>query len=166
MATEQLTQTLERYLEAVYRLQRQKGTARVKDIAAMVGVHKSTVTSALRSLSERGLVNYEPYEAVTLTAEGGRRGEMLDKRHRVLCHFLENVLDVEPEVANRNACRMEHAIDERVLKRIVCLLAFLQEAPAETEWVEHFQRFAERMSAEKSCEEWVEECLGAIESPE
>ncbi|MFW6189475.1 MAG: metal-dependent transcriptional regulator [Planctomycetota bacterium] len=161
---DQLTSTLERYLEAVYRLERERGAARVRDIAERVEVHKSTVTSALRSLAEKGLVNYEPYEAITLTPEGRRRGRRLDLRHRVISDFLSHVLGVEAEAAERNACRMEHAMDQRVLEHIVCFLTFLQRHPRmDAEWVGEFRRFSEGAVREKSCQDWIEEYLATAE---
>jgi len=54
---------------------------------------------------------------VTLTDEGQRLGEGVDRRHTVLEQFLTEVLGVESSVAKANACRMEHAIDDEVLER-------------------------------------------------
>ena len=71
--TRPLSATQEDYVETIFRLAEENRVARVKDIAAHLGVHKSTVTGALRSLSEMGLVNYEPYGYITLTAVGEQR---------------------------------------------------------------------------------------------
>ena len=62
-----LSMKLEDYLEAIYWLVEENQVARARDIAAALSVHKSTVTSALRSLSRKGLINYSAYEAATLT---------------------------------------------------------------------------------------------------
>jgi DtxR family Mn-dependent transcriptional regulator len=72
-----LSATLENYLEAIFRLEEEKGFARVRDISSGLDVAKSAVTTALQSLSEKGLVRYEPYEPVRLSAEGRR--ETVDK---------------------------------------------------------------------------------------
>ena len=65
-----LTASLEDYLEAVLMLVRQKRVARVRDIAKRVGVGMPSVTTALKGLARRELVNHDPYEAVTLTDRG------------------------------------------------------------------------------------------------
>ena len=62
----ELSSTLEDYLEAICRLEQEKGFARVRDIARALGVANSTATAALQALSKKGLINYEPYEPVTL----------------------------------------------------------------------------------------------------
>ncbi len=155
-----ITQKMAQYLETVYRLQEEKGAARTKDIAAELDVHKSTVTAALRSLSEHDLLLYEPYEAANLTDEGRAMGERLYARHAVLSRFLSEVLDVDEPLADSNARRIEHAMDEEVLKRIVCFLAFVKRHPrVQTGWLERFRCFAEERVGQKSCQEWIRQLL-------
>jgi len=162
--SEELSEGLERYLEAIYCIQDEKGAARVKDIAAALDVHKSTVTSALHNLADRGLVHYEPYEAATLTGEGTRRGRQLAARHRVLSRFLQDVLNVEAERADRNACRMEHAVDEDVMKRTVCFLAFVRShQKAADDWLDDYRSFARERMERRSCEEWIEELVTTLD---
>jgi len=161
---DELTEGLERYLEAIYHIQDEKGAARVKDIAAALDVHKSTVTSALHSLSKRRMVHYEPYEAATLTEEGHRRAIRLAARHRVLSCFLQDVLNVDAETADRNACRMEHAVDEDVLERTVCFLAFVRNRPdGKPDWLEDFRRFARERLGRRSCEEWIKQFVSTLD---
>jgi len=158
------SQTLARYLEAIYRIQDEKGAARVRDIAGALGVHKSTVTSALHSLAERNLVNYEPYEAVTLTEEGRAQGRRLADRHRVISYFLRRVLNVDEETAERSACSLEYAMEEDVLERMVCFLSFIEHCPrGDSRWIEDFRCFSERAGRPQSCDEWVRNYLQSLE---
>jgi DtxR family Mn-dependent transcriptional regulator len=113
-----LSPSMEDYLEAVLALIRTGQVARVRDIAGRLGVGMSSVSRALRALGAKGLVNYDPYQVVTLTDEGRRLGESVDRRHAVLGEFLTDVLGVAPAVAQANACRIEHAIDDEVLERL------------------------------------------------
>lgn len=85
-------------------------TARARDIAEAMGVHKSTVTSALKALKQMGLIHYSPYEAVTLTNEGMRVAKDVVKRHETLREFFTEVLEIEPEMAEKAACGMEHSM--------------------------------------------------------
>lgn len=158
---EPLTDALQDYLEAVHRIEAQKRVARVRDVACALGVHKSTVTAALRGLSERGMVNYEPYEAVTLTAAGRARARRIAARNAVLRHFLEHVLGLGAEAADANARRIAHAVDEDALERFVCFVAFAHRE-GEAGWREEFRRFAADAVKRGSCEEKIEECLDLI----
>ena len=86
-----LSPSLEDYLEAVLELVRSGKVARVRDIARRLKVGMPSVSIALRALAERGLVNYDPYELVTLTEHGQRLGREIDRRHHVLGKFFFGV---------------------------------------------------------------------------
>lgn len=125
----QVSVTIENYLEAILDLTRAKGTARVRDIAAHVQVHKSTVTATLRTLAEKGLANYKPYELVTLTPKGKRIADALSRSHKTIEQFLSDLLLLPENVAKENACRMEHVIDKKVLSRFLMLADFVNSNP-------------------------------------
>ncbi len=113
-----LSPSQEDYLEAILRLSDESGAARPGDIAARMSVSRPSVTTALRSLAKRKLVNYEPYHIVTLTDEGRNLADRVSRRHRILRTFLVDVLGIDPAEAEANACRMEHEIDRAVLDRL------------------------------------------------
>ncbi len=159
-----ISSTLEDYLEAIFRIENEKRVARVKDIAAAVEVAKSTVCSALRSLAEKELVNYTPYEVITLTAEGREVAGEIALRHRIVTDFLRDVLGVAPERADSIACGMEHSLDREVLRRFVCFLAFLKQQSRGERWLEEFQNFVADGTEGESCEECVRRYMEALEA--
>ncbi len=124
-----LTRSQEDYLEAIWALICENRVARVRDIAHRLGVSMPSVTSALRTLAGRGLVNYDPYQVITLTEEGRKAAEEVDRRHHVLRDFLIDVLGLDAPRAEANACRMEHAIDRQALERIGRLTEALKDQP-------------------------------------
>ena len=159
-----LTSTLEDYLEAIYRIEASKRVARPRDIAEAQGVAASTVTAALRSLAEKGLINYEPYEVITLTEEGRSRAERLVMGHRIIRDFLENILGLEPARADATACGMEHAVDAEGLERFICFLAFMKRHSAEgNRCLEDYRRFVREGAQGQTCGECVEAYMAAIQ---
>ena len=62
-----LSASLEDYIEAIYHIISEKEVARGKDIASRLKVSGASVTEALRALSKKGLINYAPYEVITMT---------------------------------------------------------------------------------------------------
>lgn len=114
-----LSESLEDYLEAILHITEEKRAARAKDIGARIGVTGASVTGALRALARRGLVNYAPYDIVTLTPKGHRIARGVAHRHDVLKEFFVNVMSVGAGDAETYACRMEHALPDRILKRFV-----------------------------------------------
>ncbi|NOZ24335.1 MAG: metal-dependent transcriptional regulator [Planctomycetes bacterium] len=147
-----LTSSLEDYLEAVYHLVQEQRVARVKGIAKRVGVSMPSVVKALRQLAAKGLIHYEPYKFVTLTSEGEAAGTEIARRHEMLCEFMEQVLGVDHETAERNACHMEHAMGPVVLECFVDFLQFIHACPrAGADWLEGFAKFCRRGIDHERC---------------
>lgn len=115
----QLSASLEDYLEAIFQVVSEKGGVRAKDIAARVGVKAGSVTSALQSLAEKKLINYAPYEVITLTSEGMQKARQVVRRHEVLKEFFIDVLGIEEKIADDGACKLEHDIPKVIFERLV-----------------------------------------------
>ncbi|MFP4175718.1 MAG: DtxR family transcriptional regulator [Planctomycetota bacterium] len=165
MATESsvLTPKLEDYLEAVARLVEREGEAHASDIAEAVSVHISTVSTAMKSLSEKGLVRYRPYQTATLTEKGKRVGEQLIQKRRIVSRFLSDILRVDPDVAEDNACRMEHVLDEQVMEHLVYFARFVKECPrAGEDWLERFTDFVEHDGQPPDNRETPQSCLNQL----
>ena len=141
-----LSESLEDYLEAIFHIVEQKRAARATDIGERMGVKASSVTGALRALAQRGLVNYAPYDIVTLTARGEAVAEEIVHRHEVLRDFFVDVLGVEPETADAAACGMEHHVGKVVLRRLSYLARFVAGCPeiGAGEWQAAFMSFCEQ----------------------
>ncbi len=120
-----LTPSQEDYLEAILALVGEGGVARVRDIAGRLGVGKSAVSGALKTLSKRKMVNYDPYEFITLTPRGEQMATKVRGRHEALRRFLTSVLGLDEQTAEANACRMEHSMEDVVLDRLNLLADFL-----------------------------------------
>ena len=125
-ALESLTETMQMYLKAIHEIQSGKGAARVTDIAANLGVKKGSVSVALRSLAERGLVNYAPYDVVTLTDPGHEIAEELDRRYQILRDFFVSVLGLDAQKADDEACDLEHHISSELHDRLVGFVEYYQ----------------------------------------
>jgi DtxR family Mn-dependent transcriptional regulator len=95
-------------------------------------------------------VRYEPYRPITLTPRGRRLAEEVARRHRILKEFLVEVLGLNEDEAEENACRMEHAVDRRLLDHLRRFAEYLQAAPVRRkDWMRRFRgRPAERFAAE------------------
>ncbi|NLF29809.1 MAG: metal-dependent transcriptional regulator [Planctomycetes bacterium] len=148
-----LTSSQEDYLEAILALVRQENVARVRDIANRLGVGKSAVTGALKVLAKRKLVNYDPYEFITLTERGQAAAERVIDRHTALRHFCRHVLALDDAAAEANACRLEHCADDQVLLRLEQLVTFMEtDLPDGRSVREGFHRFlADEERSEEPC---------------
>lgn len=140
---EDLSSAMQDYLETIHSLTEESGAARVRDIAQRLGVGMPAVTNALHAMSEKQLVDYEPYQLVQLTEQGQVVAEEVHRRHRELVRFLTAILGVGDETAEANACRIEHDIDVSVLRRMALLAEFLETQPGfeRDAWLERFEQF-------------------------
>jgi len=139
-----LTESMEDYLEAILALERSNKVARAKDIAERLQVQRGTVTGALKTLAERGLINYAPYSFITLTPQGSAVAREINRRHQVIRNFLTEVLRIPPETAETTACRMEHVVEGMVLDRLVCFIDFMHQCPrAGNDLLRAFIRYCE-----------------------
>ena len=129
MAQIELSASQEDYLEAIYLIAKEKHAARAKDIAMALKVRASSVTSALRTLSSLGLVNYTPYDLITLTAAGDTLARDIVARHEALNKFLITVLGVDAAEADQAACRMEHAVSKPILERFITYAEYVERCP-------------------------------------
>ncbi|MDR1618671.1 MAG: metal-dependent transcriptional regulator [Treponema sp.] len=115
-----MTQSLEDYLEMVSFLS-DEGEVRVTDIAARLKVSKPSVLTALKILEEQGLLEHERYRTVSLTQKGAGRAAEIRDRHSFLTTFLQDIVGVSPETAEKDACKMEHLLSEETLKKMKTL---------------------------------------------
>ncbi len=137
-----LTPVMEDYLEAIFDLDKEKRVVRVKDIAKRMHVKMPTVSSMLKTLNERGLVNYEKYEYVDLTKKGADVGKEMRRRHGILLRFLTEVLKIDFGIADEEACKMEHTLSGNTLDSLTDFMEFIQSCPRTGEsWLHYFDEY-------------------------
>ncbi|MDD5475604.1 MAG: metal-dependent transcriptional regulator [Syntrophales bacterium] len=161
-----ITASMEDYLEAIFDLHRNNKAVRVKDIAGKLDVRMPSVTSMLKTLNERGLVNYEKYETVQLTEVGLLIGKEMRRKHDALRRFLTNILKVELQKADEEACRMEHALSSETMDRLADFINFIYTCPRAGEsWLRHFEEYRTHGWDVETCGENSKEFLRNMKKP-
>lgn len=105
----------ENYLEAILILGMRRPVVRSVDVANFLGYKKPSVSVAVKKLRESGDLEVSPEGYLNLTKSGRRTARMIYERHVMLSDWLE-YLGVDPEIAIRDACRMEHVISKESFK--------------------------------------------------
>lgn len=108
----------ENYLETILMLKEKNGIVRSIDIARELNFSKPSVSRAMGILRENGFITMEPTGEIELTAEGRQKAGEVYARHRLLTTFLQTVAEVDEVMAEENACRMEHILDQQVVDGI------------------------------------------------
>lgn len=162
---EGLSASLEDYLEVIFHLEESNRVARAKDIADQMNVQRASVTGALKALASRGLINYSPYSYITMTATGRKVARDIIHRHNTLLEFFVTALQLTPEEAEANACRIEHSIDLVAVDRLVRFLEFIKTCPRTgIDWFDAFARYCQHGVQTSNCEDCVQLCLQRVTS--
>ena len=112
----------ENYLELILDISKTQREVRSIDIARRLGVSRASVSKALGVLREAGMVEPAYYGKVVLTEAGVKRASEVRKRHDLLCRYLTDILGVSKDIAEVDACRMEHIVSEEVMSKIKDIL--------------------------------------------
>ena len=112
--------TVEDYLERIHELFAEKGYARSVDVARALGVSQSSVCTMVQRLAVDGLLNYEKYRGITLTAEGTRVARSIHERHMILKRFL-SLLEVSQQAQERDIEGLEHHISDETVQALARL---------------------------------------------
>jgi DtxR family transcriptional regulator, Mn-dependent transcriptional regulator len=120
-----LSSSLEDYLEAIYNLAGDNNVTRSRDIAEQLGVSRASVTGALRALKEKKMVNYQPYDYISLTKTGQIAAAEVAGKHEILKSFFIDILDVKREIAQQAACKAEHTLGSDIITKLLCFIEFV-----------------------------------------
>ena len=148
---------MEDYLESIIMLREGKQAVRVSQMSKALGVKMPSVTSALRKLSQQGLVEHNRYGRVQLTPDGEKVARDVFLRHEALRRFLAEILAVDPRVAELDACEMEHAVSPTTQRKLAKFIEFVLKPPeGQPKWLKIFHHYSQRGGLP---EEYVTRCL-------
>jgi DtxR family transcriptional regulator, Mn-dependent transcriptional regulator len=116
------TSTVENYLKAIYLGETQLPDGQrllpMGQLASSLGVAPGTATTMVKALAESGLVEYEPYNGVRLSAAGEKLAAMVLRRHRLIELFLVRVMGLGWDEVHDDAEQLEHVVSDRLIERI------------------------------------------------
>lgn len=112
-----IQKSAEDYLETILRLTLRNGSVRSIDIATELGFSKPSVSTAMKRLRENGYITVQPHGLIELTEQGRAIADKIYERHTLLTQYLVH-LGVSHEVAEQDACKIEHILSEETFERI------------------------------------------------
>jgi DtxR family Mn-dependent transcriptional regulator len=158
-----LTASIEDYLEAISILSSRNKTVRVKDIAAFLDVKMPSVNSALRVLKEKELITHEAYGHVELTEKGLEKAQEIYKRHRLISKFFQEILNVPYEIADEDACRVEHVVSPETLENLTAFMALIEQyGDNKPDWLENFREQMKGKRFKVSSEDFIDKGYTAL----
>ena len=112
-----ITRAGEDYLEAVLILQKGKGLVRSVDLARHMGFSKPSISHAVGVLRDGGFLTMDKDGFLHLTDIGREVAEKIYERHRFFTAQLI-AIGVNQEVAEQDACKIEHVISDESFQKL------------------------------------------------
>ena len=122
---ERMNESSENYLESILILEQRNPSVRMSDIAAMLHVSKPSFNKAMGVLKDAGYIHQEVYGTIHLTESGRHYAQKVYSRHVLFKRFLMEVLEIDEQTAEEDACHMEHCVSDATMDK---LRIFLTEA--------------------------------------
>ncbi len=113
-----LLESGENYLETILLLERKTGFVRSIDVATELNFTKASVSRAMSNLKKENFIVVNKDGQIILTASGKARAEEILDRHETLTKFLLDYLKVPQDIAEKDACRIEHVISTETFNGI------------------------------------------------
>ena len=145
----ELTSKLDFISFGIFGITREKGYAKVRDIALCLKIKPPSVSEIAKKLDDMGLVVYRKYDGVTLAPKGKEIGALVRDRHETIRSFLE-IIGVPQNIADEDACIIEHELNPETMMQIKNLVRFVKTAPDYPKWLDHFETFCN--TEKHSCE--------------
>ena len=113
-----ISKALEEYLKTMYILQVQGKELRVTDIASQMNISKPSVTKAINSLKENGLVDYETYGKIELTENGNDLAKKILEAYDISYVFFKDVLGLDDEASKREAEKLKLTMEDNTINNL------------------------------------------------
>ena len=97
---------------------------RISKLSELLNIKPASVTEMIKKLSDKQLINHQPYKAIYLTKQGKQQGLKILRRHRLLELFLTECLQVSWDEVHEEAEALEHAVSDTLIKKIDAYLEF------------------------------------------
>lgn len=150
MIMEELSTSLEDYLETIYHLIESGNGAHVSQIADALEVSRPSVTQIIAKLADMGYVKHQPYRDIKLTARGVRVAKVVAHRHELFRRFLIEILHLPTELADEEACRLEHAIGQETTERFAALVEYITDSDKPPKWLLEFHNQIRKTKEDQS----------------
>ncbi|MBQ1275050.1 MAG: metal-dependent transcriptional regulator [Cellulosilyticum sp.] len=108
----------ENYLETILFLKKEKGFVRSIDIAMRTGFSKPSVSRAVGILKQNGYIRVEDSGEIIFTEQGEKKAIAIYEKHHILTQFFQKVACVSAEIAEEDACKIEHIISNETFEGI------------------------------------------------
>lgn len=133
-----VAESLENYLENIYMLSQENAIVKSVDLANAMGFSKPSVSRAVHILADEGYLTFEKHGHLQLTEKGREKAMSVYERHVFLTQYFTS-LGVDPDVAEADACRVEHVLSKETFEKVVDHISYcVNSCPANSNPLQDF----------------------------
>ena len=158
----ELTHSSAHYLMAMHDLIKKHGYARAVDVARYLNLSRGSVSLSLNRLKKRGFLSEDNNKFLFLTKKGKKTVNAVINKRRIIIQFLKEVLLLPVEIAESDACKIEHLISDETGKNLMTFIGyFLSDSEISKKFKEGFGKFIYACSQQPDCNICELECFFA-----
>ena len=113
-----ISASLEDYLEFIHNTIKQNKEIKAIDISNHFKISRPSVSEALIRLMDLDLIIYEGRKGIKITQKGVKEAQKIINKHNILFDFFNQILMMNNEISTKNACDIEHVIDDKTIKKL------------------------------------------------
>lgn len=161
----ELTHSSVHHLMAIYELLKKNGYVRGVDVAKYLNISRSSVSTTMKKLITRGYVTEDENKFFRFTAHGEELINNILSKRRIIKMFFEDVLNLSGNLAEEEACKIEHLLNEQTSQRLMTFLGFyLSGEKSAQNFKKKFNNFSFECSQIDNCKICEQDCFFAGES--
>jgi len=148
----ELTHSSVHHLMAIYELLKKNGYVRGVDVAKYLDISRSSVSITMRKLISKGYVNEDQNKFYSFTPHGQELINGVLSKRRIIKMFFEQILHLSPHLAEEEACKIEHLLEEETGRKMMTLMGFyLSERKVVKQFKKEFKIFHYECTQVESC---------------
>jgi DtxR family transcriptional regulator, Mn-dependent transcriptional regulator len=149
----ELTHSSVHHLMAMHELLKKNGYVRGVDIANHLNISRSSVSITLKKLKARGYVVEDANKFFQFTEHGKELINSVLSKRRIIQTFFKNVLNLSDDLAEEEACKVEHLLNRETGQKLMSFLGYyLSEDPSAAHFREDYRDFTYRCQATDNCD--------------
>ena len=159
-AEHQISHSMAHYLTTIHDLRVQRGYARVSDVAKELDVTKGSASVQVKHLKEKGLVAEDDNRHLQLTETGDAVARQVMYTRRILIRFFHDVLGVDPNMAESDACKIEHLLSYQTCNQLLAMVRLLcsnEDSPSD--FLNTFRKFKLDCPSLENCNVCEDICM-------
>ncbi len=139
------------HLLAIHTLSVEQGYVRATDVASYLQLSRASVSITLKKLRDKGYIIEDRNKFLSLSEKGKELTTAVLSKRRLVETFFAQVLGVSPDIAEEEACKVEHLLTDTTSARLLTFIGlYLSDNSKAASFRKEFARYVHKCD-DRSC---------------